>query len=203
MVIIRVDDVMCDSSAWNRPRAIRRINAFQRWMKDINQIKYQPTILVSEIQEYPEVVTNLNIGIKEGYVYPMIHGYKHIDYGSLSQLDIEIHLEKCMDWFKKVFDYVPKQWATPWGAKSIQMKNAAKKFDLEVQTTQNTIDVKKAIYHLKNGSNIDIFHNQLILEHWWNRGSTLLKFIDCIKYGSYENAILWDKANREEPIFPQ
>lgn len=196
MIRIRVDDVMTDSSQWGRSRAIRRICAFQRWIDNTAHVIYVPTILVANIQEFPEVIANVREATFDRRAFPELHGYEHIDYAKLSLEEIRKHLDNSFIWMDEHLSRTPKVWCTPWGASGGYIKEAAKEFDLEVETTDWTIDVKKAVTLFRRGASPQDFEDKTILEHWWNRGSALLRFLECVKYGSYEAAEKWDIENR-------
>ncbi len=201
-IIVRVDDVMCESSAWDRPRSIRRITAFQRWMSDIPAIEYVPTVLVTEIQDYSEVIELLRAGAQSKIASPQIHGLEHIDYGALDEATVRSHLKKCIEWFERELDFTPTVWATPWGGTNDIMQRVSAELGLRLETTHPTIDVKKAMGYLKSGQmEVKDFFGKTILEHWWNRGSTLLRFVDCVRYGSYTEAVKQDRLTRKDTIF--
>jgi peptidoglycan/xylan/chitin deacetylase (PgdA/CDA1 family) len=194
-VRIRIDDVMWDSSEYpSREKAIRQFTKIHRWTTQTSLVTHIPTILVEDIQKYPEVITLVEQETKEGRMSPELHGYHHIDYCSQPEDVIEEHLEKSFKWFRETLDIEPTIWCTPWGGTNKKIEDIAKKHHLTVETTHNTVSPGIAVKVMKRNPAGMFGHT--IMDHWWKRGLQLLRVVDILKYGSYEEAKEWDKANR-------
>lgn len=204
MIRIRVDDVMWQSRGLTHEKCVRQITKIGRWLHQaIEAFEYVPTIIVSNMEAFPEVTALIKSGTEEGAISPQIHGYEHIDYGKLKQDEIESHLDLCMTWFDKELNTVPTVWATPWGGTSPAIVQAATKFSLTVETTKLTIPPGKAISICKSFDSIEPLHGRTIMLHWWEKGLRLLRLVEIHRRKSYGNAVLWDKQNRKrkERIF--
>lgn len=66
------------------------------------------------------------------------------------------------------------------------MVEASKECHLELETTAGTIEFAKAIQLTKR--DLSLLYDRTIFGHWWNKGLRLLRIVEIIKHGSYEEA---------------
>ena len=191
MIRIRCDDVMVESSSFSRERSINRIIQITRWMDKSPQgyFNFIPTILVEEMEHWPEVIDLIRHNTMAHKMSPQIHGFQHIDYASVDKQTIREHLKKCLVWFKDYLNYEPTTWATPWGAWTKEMEEVANEFHLTVETTAVTMPIGSAIDYIKaRGVEEFRYSNPTILIHWWEKGLKLLRLTEIVRYGSYKAA---------------
>ena len=182
---------MVSSSSFTRERAINRVVQIHRWMDKAPQgyFNYIPTVVVSEMDNWPEITSLLRHETIAHKISPQIHGWEHIDYGSVSKTVIRGHLDKCLNWFKNTLWYEPTIWASPWGAWTRDMEEVASEFDLTLETTAPTVPLGRLIEMTKkNGVEAIRYGNPLVLCHWWERGLKILRLTEIARYGSYEAA---------------
>lgn len=188
MIRLRIDDVMVESSGLSREKSVRQIHKIHRWAcQALNKVIHIPTIVVDDMKNWPDVTEFLRIETEAGRMSPQLHGFQHIDYAKLSLSEIEDHLERSILWFRKELSVEPSVWATPWGGKNETMEEAAKKFCLEIETTEKTINPGKAVTITKT-YNPMLLDGHTIFAHWWERGLNILRFIEVLNRGSYEKA---------------
>ena len=203
MIRIRIDDVMWHSSAFTNERAENRFKQIHRWIcQQPDSMIHIPTILVTEIQDFPNIIELVRQETLEGTMSPQLHGYEHISYGELDQDVIEDHLDKSMVWFGENLGIEPSIWATPWGGTSDTMVAAASKYCLEIETVNSAYPYNfgKAIEIAKD-KGVQALHNETVFGHWWNKGLKLLRLVEIVKYGGYEEAIKGRKDNGQKDIF--
>jgi len=206
MIRIRIDDVMCDSSQYSkgRDKAIARFEQMHRWFTQApNKILHVPTIIVKDIQEYPETICLLKREVKQMRMFPQIHGYEHLDYNKLTEEEIKNHLELCIEWFQDVLEFHPTIWITPWGSESEMLSRVARSLFLQVEGVRHCITPGVAVKVAKE-KGIDALNGRTVMEHWWKKGLNLLRLSDIARLGSYEAAVKWDKETRlgkKESIF--
>ena len=205
MIRVRIDDVFVDSSAFTDEKAIARFKQIHRWIIQVpDKAIHIPTILVTEIQNYPEVIKFVKEETAEGRMSPQLHGFEHIDYAKLPESEIKDHLEKSIEWMDKNLDVQPTTWCTPWGGYNQTMQNAADACYLTVETTGGTLSPGKAVKTATDhGPDVLIRNHRTIMAHWWERGLQILRLVEIVKYGSYTEAKYWDKETRrrKERIF--
>lgn len=204
MIRFRIDDVMWDSSGWDRKRATNRFSAFHHIIAETHGAIHVPALIVKDIENYPEVK---DLVIKEtlaNRMFPQIHCYEHVNYEHLPKRKIEIHLINCLQWFHKNIQlHQPTLWITPWGSEGTEdMREVAKRWYLRIEGTKNTLSPQVALDTLKKHDTPAILHGQTIMDHWWTKGSKILRICQVIKRGSYQEAVLADKKS-ETPIFPE
>lgn len=178
MLRIRVDDVMTTSRAFSKEKAEARFETIHGWIVDGNAI-HVPTILVKDIQEFPNTIELLKEETKNFKLFPEIHGYEHIDYSKLTEEEILKHLKLCLEWFQDVLKIHPTIWATPWGSKgNLPMKDAARKLGLKIEGVENTIPPKLALELLEQ---YPVSALPTVMTHWWEKGLSLKKICQFIK----------------------
>jgi predicted deacetylase len=183
MLRIRIDDVLVHSKGYNPDDRFAQIS---RWLEQCPRIKQDPTILVKDIQAYPTTVEAIRQKVQEGKMFPELHGWEHVDYNKLDDLEVARHLFKSMDWFEKTLHVTPKIWATPWGAESERLSKIASSFDLKVEGVGATIAPGQWLAEARKQKNMIM--DQTVMDHWWQRGLRLLRIATVINCGSYEEA---------------
>jgi len=196
MLRIRCDDYMVNSTEFIRERAIKRIIQLHKWMDQAPQgyFNYIPTVIVGEMDNWPEITELLKHETAANKISPQIHGYMHINYTDLDKTVIREHLQKCIDWFNSALKYQPTIWATPWGAWTQEMEEIAAEFQLTLETTAPTMPIGQCIDLCKTtGVETVRYNSPLVLIHWWEKGLKLLRLTEIVRYGSY------DLAKRSRP----
>lgn len=185
MLRIRVDDVLVKNSSFvGSPQ--KRFKQISRWLEQSNHIIHVPTILVKDIQHYPDTVEFIKIKITENKMFPELHGWDHVDYNKLDEKSIHEHLDKSMNWFNDTLKFLPKVWATPWGAESEKLTKLASQYNLIVEGTGQCIE---PAHWLRLAREHNVLRTDItVMEHWWNRGLRLLRIAHVMNYGSYETA---------------
>lgn len=164
MLRVRDDDVLVGSSSIKD--TFSRFKSVHDLIVSIPGLIHVPAILVSEIQEFPACIEYVQKETVEGRMKPELHGYSHIDYGKLSELEIKEHLEKSFEWFSRTFGFTPTKWYTPWGALQDHIKSAAKPFNVKlVGQCMKTNGRHGIIQLLRNGNRLTKFDEIGI--HWW------------------------------------
>lgn len=182
---------MCNSGAFTQERAENRFKTIHSWIP--YEIVHMPTILVKDIQEYPNIIEFIKEESHQKLrMFPEIHGYEHIDYSVLSETEISEHLKLCIDWFKDVLKLTPAIWAPPWGnVGSLAMQDASRKLGLRIQGVEKTVPPKVALEILK----IHPTANLTVLAHWWEKGHAIKRICKIVEAGSYDKASELDKEN--------
>lgn len=187
MIRMRNDDVLLPSG--NAPT--RRFWSIHNTFAACDKVIHVPTILVTEIQSYPEEVMRIKAKTELGEMEPQLHGFTHIDYGDLEEKDIRIHLDMSLSWFKSNLDYTPTKWYTPWGAMNESIVSCAKEFDLEAIGVDKHFTIERVHDRLRRGeSSLKDIEGKEILLHWWNRGLRWKRLVEVITWGSWEKAAL-------------
>lgn len=192
MIRIRCDDYVVNSSAFSRDRAVKRIVQIHRWMEQAPQgyFNYIPTVIVSEIKNWPEIIELLKKETTAHKISPQIHGLEHIDYGAVSKAIIKDHLLKCIDWFETTLHYTPTIWASPWGAWTRDMQEISNELHLTLETTAPTVPLGQCIEAIRNtGVEKVRYSSPLVLMHWWEKGLKLLRLTEIVRAGSYDGAV--------------
>lgn len=190
-MIIRIDDVLTTSSQWSGRRGPeQRCSQVIRWLSDddINpKIVLMPTIVVSDIQNFPQTIETLRHLGFSGKVNLQLHGYEHIDYNAQPEKLIKEHIEKSLQWFKDTLWTEPTIWATPWGADSEKLRSICNEYNLVLDGVKDYLDpggwIKAAKINFR-----EAHQNLNIMDHWWCRGLKLLRVAEILRYESYQEA---------------
>ena len=199
MIRVRDDDVLLRSSSYDNE--LGRLKQIHEWICEVpDRMIHVPTILVTEIKEFPEAIEWIRQETGEGRMLPEIHGLEHKDYASLTSSEIVLELEECKEWVYKQFGYRPKKFYTPWGAgadeRGKHIKGAAKAMGLEMVTCE---DIDKLVgrygvqQQMMDGRDLTYLDGREIFMHWWEGGSRLKRVVEVLKHGSWDEA---KKANR-------
>lgn len=189
MIRIRVDDVMWESSNFKggRYKAISRVKQIHRWLMQKPDIFiHVPTIVVDQMNNWPEITKFLQEEVKENRIFPQIHGYSHVDYNSLPDEEVYNHLREAIKWFDSTLGFYPSVWATPWGAESRRLRDIARTFNLTVEGVKKVIDPGAAVQLALQHGSVGCLYGKTIFTHWWNRGLNLLRLVEIAKYGAEE-----------------
>lgn len=194
MIYVRSDDVILPSKTWSDP--VGRFRQQQEWIESAPNIIHVPTILVTEIQEFPDCIQYIKDKIPEGKMIPQIHGLRHIDYGKLSKDEVKEHLKICKDKMFEWFGQIPTKWYSPWGSTQTFLHEAAAEENLQLIDCSNILPLEGrygVVQRLKDGEPISNFDNKELFIHWWTKGARLARVCAVARYGS------WDAAVREKP----
>ena len=197
---VRDDDVLVGSSSTDNP--LKRFQMVHEWICEVpDTLIHTPTILVTEIQEFPDCIEYVREETAEGRMMPEIHGLKHINYATLTFDEVVNHLDHCKEWIKREFNYDATRWYTPWGAgedeAGAHLRPAAAAIGLKLVTCKNIVKLKGrygVVQELRDGRNISYLNGNEIFIHWWENASRLKRVIEVIKHGSWNEAAA---ANKE------
>lgn len=183
---VRIDDVLINGSGTKDPE--KRFAQITRWLEQTPLIEHVPTILVEDIQKYPNTIKLIQEKTKEGKMFPQLHGWQHVGYGELPEKEIIAHLEKCFEWFNTTLGYSPTIWATPWGGENEKLDKIADIFGMKVEGVKNCYDPGRWLRETEQ-QNSPLF-NVTVMEHWWVSGLKLLRISNVIQHRGYKEAKL-------------
>lgn len=197
MIRIRDDDVLIGSSGIKDELA--RFKMVHEWICEVpDQMIHVPTILITEIQEFPECIEYVRQETLEGRMLPEIHGLSHKDYAALKPERIVEELEICRDWIHEQFGHIATKLYTPWGAgadaRGAHIRPAAESIGIELVTCEyiNKLNGRYGvIQQLKDGrplKYIEDTHDGEIFIHWWESMARMRRVVEVAKYGSWEAA---------------
>ena len=188
MIYVRNDDILLNSSSWTRP--FLRFKEIHEWICAVpDKVLHVPTILTTEIQQFPEAIEYIREETKAKRMRPQLHGLEHIDYGKLSLGEIVSHLQRSKGWMLKELHVLPTNWYTPWGSGDApgqeHLWEAAEIENLQLITTKN-INKMNGRYGvaqmLREGHHpIKFLDGKEIFMHWWERGERLKRILNAIK----------------------
>ena len=191
---VRDDDVLIGSSSTYDP--LEKFKMVHGWVCEVpDTLIHVPTILVTEIKEFPKAIEFIRKETAEGRMHPEIHGLSHKDYASLTSAEIVLELKECKEFILKEFDYKALKFYTPWGAgadeRGKHIRGAAAAVGLEMITCENINKMNGrygVIQELKDGNNINYLEGKEIFLHWWENVTRLKRIVEVIKHGSWEEA---------------
>ena len=200
MIGVRDDDIILPSSSYENE--LDRVKQIHEWICEVpDKLIHVPTILITEIQEFPEAVEWIRQETLEGRMLPEIHGLRHINYAELEYDEVVNHLEYCRGWIQRKFDYDATRWYTPWGAGEDEvgahLRPAAEAVGLTMVTCKNINKMNGrygVVQELKDGRDLSYLDNQEIFLHWWEGGCRLKRIVEVIKHGTWDEAV---KHNKE------
>lgn len=196
MIYVRDDDVLIPSSSHEDP--LKHFKTVHGWICETPKLLHVPTLLCRALTDYHTAREYIVKETAEGRMSPQIHGWEHIDYGKLSQIEVEDHLGLCTQFFWGAFKFIPTKWYTPWGASAPHLHEAAKNYGLELIDCSNInkMNGRYGIIQLaKEGHDIEKFMNEKeVFFHWWEGGMRLKRVVELLKHGTYEAA---KAANRD------
>jgi peptidoglycan/xylan/chitin deacetylase (PgdA/CDA1 family) len=205
MIGVRDDDVLISSSSYDSE--LGRFKQVHEWICEVPEtLIHVPTILVTEIQQFPEAIDFVRQETAEGRMMPEIHGLEHKDYSKLTFEEIGSELNQCRDWIYEQFGHEPTKFYSPWGAgfkgsvNGAHIRPAAAAVGIELVTCEYISKLNGrygVVKELSNGRDISYLentHDKEIFMHWWEGGSRLKRVVEVIKHGSWEEAA---KQNRK------
>lgn len=185
---VRDDDVLIGSSSWDN--SLGRFQQVHNWCLRSPLVIHVPSILVTEIQQFPEAIEYIKAETKRNKMEPQIHGLSHIDYAKLPIEEVKEHLKICKDWINNNMDYLPTKWYTPWGANAAHLYDAAQEEHLELIDCSNLLKLNGrfgVIQALKEGHDpIRFLLGKEIFMHWWEGGQRLNRVMSAIINGFYQ-----------------
>lgn len=218
MLRIRDDDVLVRSSSWGDP--FERFKELHEWIAETEgKVVHVPTVLVREIQEFPDCIAYIKEHTARGTMEPQLHGLTHIDYSRLAfpaeklpprgrvkhdgftaeeitwhERALKAHLGFSRGWMFDEFDQPPTKWYTPWGADNAYLRAAAAWAKLELVGTDNLFEISAACEMFRNGASLeDVEKRGEIMIHWWQRGERVRRVCAAARHGS------WAEAVKQEP----
>ena len=193
---VRDDDILLGSSDWGCP--FSRFKEIHGWIQEVKAypVMHVPTILTTEIQEYPECIEFIKHETAEGRMDPQLHGVQHVDPGKLGYNGLMEQLKIGKGWMEDNLDVTPTRYYTPWGAGEADgqewMWKASTKCGFEMITCEGYFKMNGSygvVQILKEGKDpIEFLDGNEIFVHWWNRGQRLQRILQAIEAGSWEAA---------------
>ena len=187
MLRIRIDDVLSANSSCRKDPE-KRFAQISRWLAQTDKIIHVPTILVTDIQKYPATIEAIRQQVQDGKIFPELHGWEHVDYNKLDDLEIARHLFKSMDWFEKTLGFKPTIWATPWGAESERLSKIGRSFGLKVEGVGACWEPGQWLSEARRLDTPPM--GMTVMDHWWNSGLKLLRISAVIQANSYQEAVI-------------
>jgi peptidoglycan/xylan/chitin deacetylase (PgdA/CDA1 family) len=199
MIGIRDDDVLLSSKSTDKP--LTKFKMVHEWICEVPEtLIHVPTILVTEIQEFPDAIEFIRQETAEGRMTPEVHGLEHIDYAALEHDEIVNHLEYCRGWIKKNLGCDVTRFYTPWGAgadpRGAHIRPAAEAAGLEMVTCEDIHKMQGrygVIQELKDGNTLNYLEGKEIFLHWWENVTRLKRIVEVIKHGDWASAKVANK----------
>ncbi|MHA2066700.1 MAG: hypothetical protein ACXABY_20200 [Candidatus Thorarchaeota archaeon] len=197
MIAVRDDDVLLSSSSYENE--LGRFKQIHEWICEVPEhMIHVPTILVTEIQDFPEAIEYIRSETQAGRLLPQLHGLEHIAYGKLPYDEVIHHLEQGKEWMVRNLDVMPTVWYTPWGASQDFLHTAAENCGLALRDCSRISKLKGrygVVQFLKDGASTDDLDAHLnkysdgeIFTHWWEGGARLKRVVEVIKHNSWVTA---------------
>lgn len=224
-VRIRNDDVLVSSRDW-KDREFERFSRVHKWIAEVpDHFIHVPTILTTEIQQFPECIEFIKNEARAKRMLPELHGFHHeIDYQHRSIEDITSDLDQAVNWMIKHLDVRPKIWYTPrcagqyphpkatnisqekrdqLTAQADRMRAAAETLQLEVVSEyDNKLSGDNGVCrHLMDGRSIDALSNSRKIEGGHKEWSVHwwergVRLKRCIEAVKWGS---WEDAKKQEP----
>lgn len=173
MIYIRDDDVLVGSAQHKDP--VGRFVGVHKMIKKAGCI-HVPTILCTEIMEFPEVIQYIRKEQASGSMAPQFHGLRHIDYGHYTTDEAIRTIKEGQDWFLKHLGMLFDQWMTPWGADTKDLRQACRAMNIELINCTNLVHPKDVVND--RNFNKTEWEGKSIFIHWWEKG--LGRFQKCL-----------------------
>jgi len=200
---IRFDDVLWQSGDTKlHGKELDRFKMHIDWCGGID-VPLTPAVLCQEMDEFPEGIVYLKQLIDQGVVMDL-HGWDHGPYAPRTQDEVESHLEQSFEWFEENLQTTPVRWVTPHGANSRSMINAARKYNLTIETTEDpVVDQREADKILRVTRDLSKLNGKVIMVHWWERGNALYRIAQVARHGTVDRAIMASSADMDERALSQ
>ena len=200
MIRVRNDDVLLPSSSYEDE--LGRLKQIHEWICEVpHRMIHVPSILVLEIQEFPEAIEWIRQETVEGRMLPEIHGLSHKDYADLTEKEIVAELNVCRDWIHYKFGHEATKFYSPWGAgaddRGAHIRPAAASTGIELVTCEHINKMTGrygVVQQLLDGHNLDYLDGDEIFMHWWEGGARLKRIVEVEKHGSWYEA---EKHNKK------
>jgi peptidoglycan/xylan/chitin deacetylase (PgdA/CDA1 family) len=188
MIRVRNDDVLRPSSDW-KGREFERLKRIHSWISEFpKDFIHVPTILVNDIEQFPEAIDFVVQETAAGLMVPEVHGLDHVDYCNLPEQKIVDDLSKCIEWHDSKFGVKPTRFYTPWGGMNDKCYRAAQSVGLRAIAVDTNWSLENVCARLGKGGLVEDLHDREIFMHWWNRGIRLKRVAMAVKYGSWAAA---------------
>lgn len=130
---------------------------------------HRPAILCGEIMKYPTAIEYIRHKIRDGSMEPQLHGWYHVDYAKMTELELRNDLTKCAGWMQDYFWRTPTIWYTPWGGNTPLLTSIAA--SLGMQLVDCSVARHFEIHKIKSREQYDTIPvgdlpRELFI-HWW------------------------------------
>lgn len=177
MIYVRDDDVMVASSSHKDP--VGRFRGVHDTIVKAGAM-HRPSILIAEIQQFPDAIEFIKLETQAGRMQPQFHGLRHIDYGKLTSDQIKDHIQigqlVFMKWGLDPFT----RFYTPWGASSDTIMLACA--DENVLMVDCDTDYYPATNVRRDpDASYKKYKDKEIMIHWWEGMGKLVDALDKTK----------------------
>ena len=121
-----------------------------------------PAIMVNPIMDHPECIAFIRHETIRGNMRPELHCLDHIDYGTLSETELDANLRYCVEWFEDNLWIKPSIFYTPWGGDSPLIRSVAAKYGLTLGECTRLIRP----FHIIKNPEMECKELQI---HWWDK----------------------------------
>jgi len=192
MIRMRDDDVLVRSGSFSSPLA--RFQQMHEWICLCPQMIHVPTLIVEDLQEFPECVEYIRQETAAGRMLPEFHCMFHVPYSDLSVEHVTEHLVEGIEWMEENIGRTPEFWYTPWGSDQDWLKAAAGECGLTLVGVDKHWVVNRVTARLAAGEPVESLQGKEIMFHWWEGGCRIARLALAVNCGGWEEA---SKAHRE------
>jgi peptidoglycan/xylan/chitin deacetylase (PgdA/CDA1 family) len=150
-VVFRIDDIQ---DYWLRESQISVMNTFLAKNKTLSL-----EIIMSGIGNDSKIIDKVKEGVGKGLFELGIHGWKHVDYTKLSELEQMISLDKAKNKMQQIFDVKSTIFVPPQGYFDSATINAMHNVGLMILSSDNAseyrYDLGKSAYHAVKTGNFE------------------------------------------------
>lgn len=191
MIYLRDDDVLVPSKSYDDP--FKRFRQLHEWALHSKKLMHVPTLIISQLEEFPECVEYIRAETLAGRMQPELHGMFHVDYAKLSPQHVREHLAESIEWMEQHVGRSPEIWYTPWGQYTPDLILAAQQYGLQLRGVDREWALGKVTGRLREGrlTLADLEERDLFF-HWWAGGCRVLRVAKALEAGSWEAAALAD-----------
>lgn len=189
MIYLRDDDVLVPSRSYESP--FRRFKQIHEWAKQCPKLMHVPTLIISQLSDFPECIEYIREETKQGRMEPELHGMEHVDYGQVPLQEIRDQLYWSIEWMEENVGRAPQYWYTPWGQSTPDMLEAADHFKLTLVGVDREWSLGKVTARLRQGRiSLAELEGHDLFFHWWEGGCRVLRLAKVLNLGSWEEAAL-------------
>lgn len=176
LITVRDDDVLVHSSSHADPEA--------RFVK-VHEIiirygaTHVPSILCGDIQDFPGTIKYIKAEMALGRMAPQLHGWRHVDYGKMTDQEVDADLGRCVEWFNNTLGQPPSIFYTPWGADSPKLRALAEKHSMKLVGVDGTTVPS----HIRRDPDKYLGRDVEIFIHWWQGVNRLENALRIVKNG--------------------